>query len=94
MSFCAMPMVAANKGGGRADDRHDKHRRGRVSINRRTANDHVNAGSDHCRRVNQSRNRSGTGHRVRQPNVKRNLRALAGRADEKKNGDRSNAAGK
>ena len=34
--------------------------------------------------MNQGRNRRGTGHRVGQPNVKRNLRRLASRADEQK----------
>ena len=44
--------------------------------------------------MNQRRNRRRAGHRIRQPNIQRYLRALAGRADEKQNGDRRYAAGK
>ena len=76
------------------DDGDDEHRRRRMRVNGRTANDHVDAGSDHRCRMNQSGNRRRTSHRVRQPHVKRNLRALARRANEKKYRNRGSAAGK
>ena len=50
--------------------------------------DHVHARGHHRRRVDQRRDRRRTLHRVRQPDVERNLRALAGRADEQQQADR------
>ena len=51
---------------------------------------HVDTGGDHGRRVDERADRRRSGHGVRQPNEERNLRRLAGRADEKEkrgNGD-------
>ena len=50
------------------------------------APDHVDAGRNHRRRVDQRRNRRRPFHRVGQPDVQRNLRRLAGRADEQQQG--------
>ena len=55
--------------------------------------DHVNAGSDHRRRVNQSRNGRRAGHGVGQPNKQRNLRTLTSGADKKKDGNRTYSPG-
>ncbi len=77
-----------------ADDRDDEHRGRCVSEDRRTTHDHVDAGRDHRGRVDQRRHRRRAGHRIRQPNEQRNLRALSGRADEEENGDGGDAAGK
>ena len=93
MSFCARPIVAANSAVAAPMIATMNIAVGACVINRRAAHDHVNAGGDHRRGVNQRRHRRRAGHRVGQPNVQRNLRALAGGADEQQNGDRSNAAG-
>ena len=70
-----------------ADDGHDEHCGRRVHEDLRAAHDHVNAGRYHGGRVNQSGDGRRTGHRVGQPNVEWNLRALSRRADEKQHGD-------
>ena len=46
------------------------------------ARDHVDAGRDHRRRVDERRDGRRAGHRVRKPDVERNLGALAARPDE------------
>ena len=53
----------------------------------RVAAQHVDAGGDHRRRVDQRRDRRRPFHRVRQPDEQRNLRALPGRADEQEQTD-------
>ncbi len=51
------------------------------------ARDHVDARSDHRRRVDQRADRSRTRHRIGEPYVERNLRRFAGRAEEEKQRD-------
>ena len=89
MSFCARPMVAAKNGGREADDRDHVHRdRARAVKISRGARDHVDAGGHHGRGVDQRGDRRGTGHRVRQPDVQRNLRRLAAGAHQQQQADR------
>ncbi len=77
MSVCVTPMVAANKRSQRADDGDDHQgRRGMLKDHVRTRN-HVHAGCDHGGRVDQSGNWRGAFHRVRQPDVERDLCRLA-----------------
>ncbi len=66
----------------RADGRHDRHRARRQQVDGVHARDHVDAGGHHGGGVNQRRDRRRAGHRVGQPDVERNLRRLAGGADE------------
>ena len=68
--------------GQRADDGDGLHRIGRQHEQRVGARDHVDAGGDHRRRVDQSGDRRGTFHRVGQPDIQRELRRLAAGADE------------
>ena len=68
--------------GGRAHDRHHRHRRRRSVVERGQPRDHVDAGGDHGGGVDQRRDRRRAFHRVGQPDVQRDLRALAARADE------------
>ena len=70
-----------------ADDRDNRHHLGRVREQHGIAAEHVDTGGDHRRRVDQRRHRRRTFHRVRQPDVEGNLRALAGRADEQEQAD-------
>ena len=67
-----------------ADDRNDEHRGRSMHKDRRATNDHVDAGRDHRRCVDQCRNWRRAGHRIRQPDVQRNLCALTRGANEKK----------
>ncbi len=64
----------------RADRGHHAEREGRVVKQNMRPGDHVNAGRDHGGRVNQRGDRRGAFHRVGQPDVERQLRALARRA--------------
>ena len=48
---------------------------------------HINAGGHHGGGVDESGNRRGTGHRVRQPDVQRDLRRFAGSADQQQQTD-------
>ena len=52
------------------------------------AHHHVDARRHHRRRVDERRYGCRAGHRVREPDVERNLRALAARADEEREADR------
>ena len=83
MSVCAIAIVAANSAVSRADPRDHRARdaapRRRGTISR---HDHVDAGGHHGRGVDQRRDRRRARHRVGQPDVERDLRRLAGRADE------------
>ena len=72
-----------------ADDRDDRQRLRRVAEQHRVAADHVHAGRHHRRRVDERGDRRRAFHRVRQPDVQRNLRRLAGRADEQQQRDRA-----
>ena len=51
------------------------------------AGHHVDAGGDHGRGVDQGRDRRRAGHGVGEPDVERDLGALAGRADEDQHAD-------
>ncbi len=68
--------------GARADGRDHVHRVRRELENRVQPRDHVHARGHHRRRVDQRADRRGAFHRVRQPDVQRNLRGFSGRADK------------
>ena len=70
-----------------AHDRDRRHRVRRVSVDRGGAGDHVDAGGHHRGRVDQRGDRRRALHRVGQPDVQRDLRALAGGADEEQQPD-------
>ena len=70
-----------------ADDRDDDHRVGREPEEHVAARDHVDARRDHRRRVDQRRDGRRARHRVGQPDVERELRGLAARADEEAEAD-------
>ena len=72
---------------GRADDGDRLLRDRRQGEERAGAGDHVNAGRDHRGGMDQGRDRRGAGHGIRQPDVQRNLRRLAGRAQQQQQGD-------
>ena len=74
-------------GGERADDGDDIHGDGRKLINGVHARNHVHAGGDHGGRVDQGADGRGAFHGVRQPNIERKLRGLAGGADEEEQRD-------
>ena len=59
-----------------ADHRDHRHGLWRHLINKIAAGNHVNAGSNHRRRVNQRADRSWTFHRIGKPDVQRNLSRL------------------
>ena len=88
MSFCTRPMVAAKIEVTRAHHGHHGEGFGRHRKHRVGAHDHVHAGGHHRRRVDQSADRRGTFHRVRQPNIQRKLRRLPCRADEQQQRNR------
>ena len=69
----------------RPDHHHERQRRVRQLEQRRHPRHHEDARSHHGRRVNQRRNRRWAFHRIRQPDVQRELGALAHRADEQAN---------
>ena len=60
--------------GQRAHTGHDGQRRRGQQIHGAQPRHHVHAGGDHGGRVNQCRNRCGTRHGIRQPDVERDLR--------------------
>ena len=64
--------------GERADEGDDRHRRRRETNRKRQAADQVDAGRDHRGGVDERGDRRRAGHRVGQPDVERDLRALAG----------------
>ena len=63
-----------------------------MRVDRGAAHDHVDAGSDHRRGVDERGDRRRARHRVGQPDVQRYLSGLARRADEEEDCDRSDAA--
>ena len=71
----------------RADHRHHGADLRRQLVERIGAHHDVDAGGDHGRGVDQGRHRRRTGHGVGQPDVERNLSALAGGAQEESQGD-------
>ena len=73
--------------GDRADHEHERQRGLRQFEQRRHARDHENAGRHHGRGMDQRRDRGRAFHRIGQPHVQRELRALAHRADEQQYAD-------
>ena len=78
--------------GRRAHDRHRRHRVRGVGVDRGRARDHVDAGGHHRGRVDEGGDRRRALHRVREPDVERDLRALARGADEQEEADRASAS--
>ena len=66
----------------RADDHPDRRRGARELEERVQARDEVDAGGHHRRRVDERGDRGGALHRVREPRVQRDLRALGEAPDE------------
>ena len=88
MSFCDDRDRRREQRGDRADPRHDRARVVGDVEERVRAHDEEHAGGDHRRRVDERRDRGRALHRVGQPDVQRELRALAHRADEEQQRDR------
>ena len=82
MSFCTRPIVPAISAVAAPIAGDDRQRRRRVREQHGVAADHVDARRDHRRGVDQRGDRRRAFHRVRQPDVERDLRRLAGRAEE------------
>ena len=82
MSVCTSAMVAANSAVRQPIDGDDGHGHRRVQEEHVRARDHVHARGHHGGGVNQRADRRGAFHGVGQPDVQRNLRGLAGRADQ------------
>ena len=77
-----------------SDHRDHVHRDvGACTNNSAERGDHVHARGHHRRGVDQCRNRRRTCHRVRQPDIQRNLRRLTGSADEQQQADRGEDPG-
>ena len=57
----------------RANHRHDDQSLRRMAVEHRIPTDHVHAGSHHGRGVYESGDRGGPFHRVRKPDMERNL---------------------
>ena len=76
------------QGGQSADPGHGGQGIGIDDEEREHAGDQVHARSDHGRGVDERRDRRGAFHRVRQPDVERQLRALAERAEHEQPGNR------
>ncbi len=69
---------------GRPDARDEHHREGGENEDERQAANQVDAGGDHRGRVDERGDRRRTRHRVGEPNVERNLRALARATQEER----------
>ncbi len=78
--------------GERPDQRHHQHRLRGVGVDRRRARHHVDAGGDHGGGVDEGGDRGRALHGVGQPDVERNLRALAGGPDEQEQADQGEGA--
>ena len=76
----------------RADHRDHQHRVRSVRVDRRRAGDHVDPRGHHRGRVDQRRDGRRALHRVGQPDVERQLRALAGGACEEQETDQGEGA--
>ena len=92
MSFCTRPIVPAISAVAAPMTATIVSVCGRVAEQHRVAPDHVHARRHHRRRMDQRRDRRRAFHRVRQPDVERNLRRLAGRADEQQQRDQRDRA--
>ena len=84
MSFWVTAMVAANRAVAAADNGHHVQGRRRHREKEPQSRDHVDARGHHRRSVNQRAHRRRSRHGVRQPDMERDLRRLAGGADEEK----------
>ena len=73
--------------GGGSDDGDDAESVGRAVEQRVATRNHVDAGRDHRRRVNESGDGCGAFHRVGEPDVEGNLRGLADRAEDEQKSD-------
>ena len=71
-----------------ANNRHRLHRRGSQHKQRVRPGDHIHAGGDHGRSVDQGGHRRGTFHGVRKPDVEWDLGGLAAGADEQQQSGR------
>ena len=76
------PDCRRNQCGERSHPCNDVHHVGGQNKNTAHAHDHVHARGHHRRRVDEGGNRRRTRHRIGQPNIKRNLRRFAARADK------------
>ena len=81
------------EGGEAAHDRHDEEGVGRKSEEHVAPGDHVDAGRDHRRGVDQSGHRRRSRHRVREPDVERHLRGLSHRSQEQAEADERHPGG-
>ena len=88
-----MPTVAANKAVAAPITATHAKGEGRAIKEHVRAHDHVDAGGDHGGGMDQGGDRSGAFHGVRQPDVKGNLRGLAGSAEhqQQRNGGEESA---
>ena len=86
-----VPLLEADRRredrGERADDDDDDLRDRRQREQHVAARDQVHAGRHHRRRVDQRRDRRRARHRVGEPDVERDLRALAGASEEQEETD-------
>ena len=77
MSSCCVAISAAMTAADRADPGDDEERRRRWLNEKTDAHQHVNARGHHRRGVDQGGDRRRAFHRVRQPDVQRELRGFA-----------------
>ena len=87
MSCCTMPMVAAKSAVAAPMTATTASAKGERSNSDVAARDHVDAGGDHGGGVDERGDRRGAFHGVGQPDVERDLRGLAGGADEQQQAD-------
>src|ERR1035437_2278807 len=80
------PNGRGKDGGERANDGHGFHRRRRQHEHSVRTGHHVHARRHHGRGVDQRGNWSRAFHRIRQPDIERNLRRLAAGSDKQKQG--------
>ena len=93
MSVCTSAIVAAKNAVSAPIAATDRAGLRRMQIDAGQARDQIHAGGDHRRRVDQRRDRRRARHRIGQPDVQRNLRRLAGRADEQQDADQARRHG-
>ena len=94
MSNCVTAITAAKSEVKVPIDHHDRHAALGGRVEREEAGDQVDAGDDHRRGVDQRGDRRRPLHRVREPDVQREHRALAGRArvdQHRREGERAHA---
>ena len=89
MSVCTSAIVAAKKAVSTPTAATTCEALGRMHVEPRHPRHQVHAGGDHRGRVDQRGDRRRAGHRVGQPHVQRDLRRLAGGADEQQHADQA-----